>query len=55
MTPLIIPPAALILMDLFPKAVPPVANIKGIKPATKAKDVINIGRKRMRAAAIPAS
>ncbi|MNL77372.1 hypothetical protein D3C87_2035300 [compost metagenome] len=44
--PIIIPPTAAVPIDLFPNAPAPLAIIKGIKPAAKAKDVINIGRRR---------
>jgi hypothetical protein len=49
-----IPPAAVVLIVLFPIAPAPEANINGISPAIKANDVINIGRKRAEAPSIAA-
>ena len=43
-TPLNIPIAALILIDLFPEAIPPAESIKGIIPAINANEVIIMGR-----------
>ena len=51
-TPEIIPPAAPILMEWFPIADGPFADIIGINPTTKASDVIIIGRNRSFAASI---
>lgn len=45
-TPLNIPNATPVLIDLFPDAVPPLANISGIIPTINAREVMIIGRKR---------
>ena len=49
MVPISIPPAAAVPMVRLPTAPGPVATTNGISPATKANDVIRIGRKRMAA------
>ncbi|MNY13443.1 hypothetical protein D3C86_1465760 [compost metagenome] len=55
MVPINIPPTEAVPIVRFPIALAPEENIKGIKPATKANDVIKIGLKRAMAPSIAAS